>query len=72
MAKKPLFFDSLWFNIAATIISVIVLIDSIRDVFTKGLSFGTAIFVIIWCAILFHFGQKLYFCLKKRNGSVQA
>lgn len=67
MKKTHAIFDSLWFNIGASIVSVIVLAEQIWELTTEGDAVKPIVLLIIWIVISFHFIQKTYFCLRDRR-----
>ncbi len=67
MKKTHKVFDSLWFNVGASIVSVLVFAEQIWILATEGDSVKPIVMVIIWIVIGFHFIQKTYFYLRDRR-----
>ncbi len=67
MKKKHPVFDALWFNVVASIISVIVYANYIWELTSDDSSAKPIAMIIIWTVIGFHFFQKTYLCLKDRR-----
>ncbi len=67
MKKTHAIFDSLWFNVGASIVSVVVFAEQIWELITEGYSVKPIVMLIIWIVIGFHFIQKTYFCLRDRR-----
>ncbi len=67
MKKTHAIFDALWFNVGASIVSVIVLADHIWQVTTEGDAAKPIVMLLIWIVICFHFMQKTYYCLRERR-----
>jgi hypothetical protein len=67
VVKLAPIFDSLWFNVVLTIISVVALVIHSWELVTQGSSGLTIIRSIIWALLTFYFIRKTYICFGARE-----
>ncbi|MAF79650.1 hypothetical protein CL629_01070 [bacterium] len=64
------FFDSLWFNAIASVVSIGVLVERVVTNYLSGDYYHEFILIIVWVVILFHFIAATIKANKKRREAV--